>query len=539
MQEAPGGWQTMTFQLARNALFGLAVSFNVIALNGTAVSQVQAPPEAQAVDTVAQVPYKPPAAEERYFVFISDLHFGVGRWPDSSWNPTEDFRWPRALEGFLKQISVDGHERVDLVIVGDFLELWQPPPDIECKGSGANLGCTLEEMEKLSRLVAAAHAQELAILRAFAERGENRLHLIPGNHDSTLRYERVWRPVGDALRAENGRIELVTGGIWNSPGGRIVAEHGHQIGLDVNGYETWPDILQRQDQVDYVVRPWGELFVQKLFNEQEKVYEIIDNLSPEAAGAKIRAADRGFWKSAADIARFVSFNLWETSPKQKVIALGPDDSGKQEWNLHVARNLGSDLFVNALAVDDPLRLQLVTKGVDADAIKAELAALARDPARLPDESVLHLCDLIADNGKTPCVDRQLGALGQHTLIAKDKILARHLRNRRQTFSDVRTFIYGHTHQYEIARKVDLSRLLNVVVANTGAFQRLIDEPGFRRRLDGRSPEQGLREMKLEELAPCYGVIIMKDENAPPLVQVWFMPEDGVGEFVLQTDAKCK
>src|SRR5262249_20387640 len=45
------------------------------------------------------------ALERRLFVFVSDLHFGLGKLPDGRWNPIEDFRWPRALNGFLAEIS--------------------------------------------------------------------------------------------------------------------------------------------------------------------------------------------------------------------------------------------------------------------------------------------------------------------------------------------------------------------------------------------------------------------------------------------------
>ena len=206
---------------------------------------------------VAATPYQAPPAGSRYMVFISDLHLGVGRRADGSWHPTEDFRWPKALEGFLREMSRRGQDRVDLVIVGDFLEMWQPPPSIPCKGTSADLGCTLDEMEALSRLVVAAHADALSAFRTFAETGENRLHIVPGNHDATLRYERIWRPLGEALNAASGRINLVESGIWVSPDESIVAEHGHQIGIDVNRYETWPNIVRRDGQAQYVIRPWG------------------------------------------------------------------------------------------------------------------------------------------------------------------------------------------------------------------------------------------------------------------------------------------
>jgi len=527
----------MTLQIRRIAGLAWAL-FSSLGFIGTALSQPLAPATGTAA-VVASVPYKPPPTEGRYLIFISDLHFGIGKQGDGNWDPTEDFRWPRALEGFLKRISDDGHDRVDLVIVGDFLELWQPPPQIECKGVGANLGCTLDEMEKLTEIVTKAHTEELGLLRAFAERGENRLHVIPGNHDSTLRYERVWRPIGNALQADSGRIELADSGIWNSPGGKVVAEHGHQIGLDPNGYDTWPDIVERQNQIDYVMRPWGELFVQRLFNKEERKYEIIDNLVPESAGVSIRAAARGTLGSIADGARFVFFNLWDTSVKQTSIMLGEDSSGKREWNVRVARAMGSDLFLNALSPDSPLRALLTGDGAEVAATKEELAAMARDPARLPDEAILHLCDLSADNGGKLCMDGQLGSMIQHALDARDKMLARHLRNRQNHYRGVRTFIYGHTHEYEDARNVDLNGLVSVTVANTGAFQRLVDEVGFHQRSNGKSADEGLRTVKLEQLAPCYGVITMTDEDAAPSVQAWYMPEDGTGEFVSHTDDRCR
>lgn len=283
----------------------------------------------------------------------------------------------------------------------------------------------------------------------------------------------------------------------------------------------------------------GELFVQKLFNEQEEVYPIIDNLSPETAGARYRAADRGLWGTTTDVARMLSFNLWETSPKQKMIMLGEDLSGKREWNLRVARNMGADLFLNALSPEDPFRKQILAGDADANAVVAELSALARDPARTPDEMVLHLCDLIADNEQKLCMDAQLGGLVQHALVSRDKVLAGHLRARQQQFNGMRVFIFGHTHKYEEPRKVPLNDLVSITVANTGTFQRLIDEQGFLRRLNGMHPEQGLRSMHLEELAPCYTAIIVRTDGAEPEVRTWYMSEDGAGAFIALEDARCR
>src|SRR5262249_50689760 len=91
--------------------------------DAAAETQDGATPVAPAARFVAP----PVSAEPRMIVFISDLHFGLGRRSDGSWSPKEDFRWPGALKGFLDEMGRRGNDRVDLVIVGDFLELWQPP----------------------------------------------------------------------------------------------------------------------------------------------------------------------------------------------------------------------------------------------------------------------------------------------------------------------------------------------------------------------------------------------------------------------------
>jgi UDP-2,3-diacylglucosamine pyrophosphatase LpxH len=516
----------------------------VPALAAILLATSAAPARADDASAVAQVSFQAPAAGPRHTVFVSDLHFGVGKGPDGAWDPTEDFRWPKALEGFLNKISEDGQQRTDLVVVGDFLELWQPPAAIGCTGVGADLGCSIEEMAALVGKIASEHAAHFAMLRSFAERGENRLHIIVGNHDSTLRYKAVWQAVGAALDAGSGRIALLTEGIWVSGDGRIVAEHGNQIGQDVNKYETWPNISRNVDGKHYIVRPWGELFVQRLFNSQEKTYPIIDNLSPETAGARYRAADRGLWGSAADVARMLSFNLLETSLRQKSVMLGKPPPGKVDWDIDVGRKMGAMLFLYSLAKDDPLRQQLEKNDAEAQAVRSELAQLANDRARLPDAEVQQLCDMIAANEKEHiCWNMQLGSLAEHFLSSKAKVMARHLADRQATYKSMRVFIYGHTHQFEEPWRVNLDSGPTITIANTGAFQRLVDEAGFLKRLNGRTPQEALRTMTPEELPPCYTAVIVPAGAAGdipvPKTRAWHMPEDGTGSFTDPGDPRCR
>jgi UDP-2,3-diacylglucosamine pyrophosphatase LpxH len=498
---------------------------------------------------LAQTKFIPPSKQTRYIVFISDLHLGLGRNPNGEWNRKEDFRWDKALDGFLKEISRLGNDKVDLVIVGDFLELWQPTSEIRCDGIGADVGCTVAEIQKLVKIVIQAHPNAITSLRDFSQHGENRLHIIPGNHDASLLLAPVWQPLGVALQAEKGRINLVTSGIWVSPDTRIVAEHGHQIGSDVNRYDNWPNIVRRVNETNYIVRPWGERFVQKLFNAEEENYPIIDNLSPETAGARYRMADRGLWKSISDVARFLSFNLFETSLHQKAYFLGPEPNktDRPSWDVSIGRALGYRLFADALDQEDPFRQVLIEETPQSRALRQELDSLAKDEKVLPHDEVRLLCDQIAirvgAKGKK-CERPTLGYLVESNLVPREWILRNHLSVRRAEFKGLRVFIYGHTHQLEDEWELELSGSLNIKVSvlNTGAFHRVIDERAYlkRTRDKGFSASDGLSRLHLDDLPACYtAVLVSYDGSLPkPVTKRWHMEENGTGTMVTPGDRRC-
>ncbi|HZP87041.1 MAG TPA: metallophosphoesterase [Burkholderiales bacterium] len=471
------------------------------------------------------------AAQNRLLVVISDLHLGVGRQSDGSWDPSEDFRWGKALAGFLAEISRQGGDAVDLVIAGDFLELWQPPRDIACEGDGADLGCTVGEMKALVARVLTAHRADLAALADFAGRGSNRVHLIPGNHDSSLLLPEVWSLVVDALGIPSERVVLVETGLWSSANGQVLIEHGHQIGSDVNRYATWPKITARQDQNDYVIRPWGERFVQQLFNAEEREYPIIDNLGPETAGARYRMADRGLWKSAADVARFIAFNLFETSIAQKSAVLGEQGDAQADAQA-CTRELGFRLFTQALKPDDALRRQIEADSEEGRALRAALDAQARE---LSEEDLLHLC---AQRTET----ETLGAAIESKLVPRSEILRRHVGERLKSYPRASVFVYGHTHQLEEPWPLRINLERELIVTNTGAFQRLVDEPGFLERAKGfASPQEALRRMRPEDLAPCYSAVLISYRNGAPAANtvLWHMPENGAGKLVGPGSAACR
>lgn len=480
-----------------------------------------------------------PPAGERSLAVISDLHAGIGRRPEGGWYASEDFRWEDELEAFLEALSARAGDRVDLLIAGDLLELWQPPADIGCTGVSADLGCTVDEMRAITTRVLAAHPRLTAALRRFAARGQNRLVIIPGNHDSALLLAAVWQPLAAALGAADGRVQLVTSGVWQSADGRVVVEHGHQIGADVNRYESWPEITRAIASGVYVIRPWGERFVQKLFNEQEAVYPVIDNLSPESAGARYRMADRGLWQSAGDLARFITFNLVETSVAQKGAFLGAETGAAALPDEARARTLGHELVLAALPADDPFAQAALGDTEQATALRRELDQFLRDESRSSRAEVLLLCDMAAARGRPLCVPPTLGYMAQRLVVPRERVMREHLAQRLQSHPRMRVFIYGHTHELEARWPVQVNDLVTVEVLNSGAFQRVVDEAGYlaRVRARGLTPAEGLRRLDLDDLPPCYTAVLMPPDGTPETVR-WHMPAGSAGEFVPVGDARC-
>lgn len=491
---------------------------------------------------------QPPTSDQpRMIAFISDLHFGLGRRSTDQWAHKEDFRWPGALKGFLDEISRSGGDHADLVIVGDFLELWQPPDEIKCDEAGnADLGCTVAQMSSIAKAVIDAHKSDIGLLREFAERGENRLYVIPGNHDAALLLSEVWSLLAGPLNEASGHVARMTSGNWMSPDGRVVAEHGHQIGNDVNRFGKWPKITSSQRGKVYLQRPWGERFVQKVFNAEEETYEIIDNISPETVGVKYRIADRGYAQSAADIAKFIVFDLFETSLAQKGATFGsgagPNDSNR--WNLTRARkDIGYKLFLESLRKDDPMRAQIEGQDATSKKLRKELTAIARDKTRLTDAEVLALCDDLAiRKAGEKCAIGSAGAMMESKFIPRSHVIRSHLENYVRDDDRIRIFVYGHTHDYEAGWPLTMTSGKKIIVHNTGAFQRTTDEAGFTSRLKnmGLSPREALRKIKLEDLLPCYSAVLINytDAGVESKTWRWHQKEGEAGELVEPGDDSC-
>jgi hypothetical protein len=344
----------------------------------------------------------------------------------------------------------------------------------------------------------------------------------------------------------------VASGIWESSDRRIVAEHGHQIGKDVNQYKEWPTVTGPHGGKSYLLRPWGELFVQRLYNDRETDHPIIDNLMPQTNGARYYMAEKGFWGSLADVGRFLKFNLLDASFRQLGSLGGDAPQDAKKWDVAAARLRGYRLYTNALSPGDVFRKSLESPpSQEWTDLRAVLDAQAGSAADLSEDEVLSLCDAtalrIASETGTDITERcpttALGGSILGSLQPLQRTLATHLRSRRMQHPNVTIFVYGHTHLLAPQLRVSLDASSSVDVYNTGAFQRLIDNRDFLKRAAAASmkPYEALRRIAPEDLPACYSAVFIESHNGhlQPQLRYWVMDETtSDGELTDFTDSRC-
>lgn len=527
----------------KTSAIGLGLASMVIAC---AAAPVSSPPPPVATSA-------PAPSGERLTVFISDLHFGPPDPADTSrYSSLDDFRWPAALHAFLGEISREGNGDTDLVILGDLFELWQHPAT-PCPDRGADFGCTEKEMADVAAPVFLRHHAELVDLWTFAESGSNRLFIVPGNHDATLLSDAIWRQLTASIGRPAARVTRSTDGQWTSADRRIMAEHGHQIGPDVSGFVGWPKILVPAPDGLRFRRPWGELFVQRFFDGVEKTMPIIDNVIPQSYGVALLQKKTGFAGNARDVARFLAFNVFHTSISQlATLGFHPGDAATNDsthgWDVGTGRALQERLFADSLPADDPFRAGILdAENADWDPVRAELRAIAADPARLPDDGVVDLCDRIAALKKNAPAEPRATCSNKKLFsaiagFAPNVILTHHLEDLYAANHDIRTFVFGHTHQPVPRTVVKLRSGRQVAVFNDGAFQRLISPAVLDRAAREKAGSGAPDPLALapDDLPPCYSAVLVRGGNTQKIELLnWKMREDDAsGAWVDICDPNC-
>jgi|WetSurMetagenome_2_1015567.scaffolds.fasta_scaffold03736_7 UDP-2,3-diacylglucosamine pyrophosphatase LpxH len=501
----------------------------------------------------------PVSAQLRPIYIISDLHMGVGRTDGFSWNRLEDFRWPRAFDGFLTQISKDHPKGVDLIIAGDMLELWQHPTASCTKLRDTECGCSIEEMKRIVKDVLAGHKSEFEAIGLFLSRPENRMVIIPGNHDAALIEDEIWMLLVQAVPKGRERFVRIKSGTWSTDDNKVVVEHGHQQdALDVNTFPGWPDRITKNcaDGVRFF-RPWGENLVQTLFNEREEEIPLIDNLIPESFGTSIYlqySKEKG--TKYEDIARFVIFNLLQTSPYQKITAL---DVSKERTALNdrsidfCRRCIGEDLI---LLSPEGQWTNSISGIAGTEGEKAFRLELRQQVASLDGNAIRDLCErrIVAGKGRlaaNPDLADQPGCeatLGMAAKMIFDPDGMHLLRNRFDILSDQKKsmliYVFGHTHDAKIQMQVPVNDGSIINALNSGAFMRLMDNVYFNKsKKAGEKDTNALKRLTHDDMKACYTTIaIIYDEKNMPQAKLkqWNQTEDSssTGKFVDACSQEC-
>lgn len=525
------------------ALFRLAVSLTLLVL----ALPVQA--AADPAPTVA-----------RSVVFISDLHLGVGRDPaDSSdqprWHALEDFRWHRELRNFLETMNRDGGKNVELVILGDFLELWQSLSKKDCRheAQSKDLGCS--EAEAVARVtrVLEQHGDAFAALSWFAHQGTNRITLVPGNHDAALLFPQVAQRVLAKIPAPPDRVRLLREGTWRAADGSIVAEHGHEIGDDPNRFQGWPE----HPFIDwagtrYLRQPWGEQMVQEVFNGFEARYPILDNLSEELRAMELAWKDQNRFGKRVVSAIIARFLLTQMSWAQLEQGMGkkPAQAGQ------AAAEPRFDLTKLKEQYRDTPERFVIESRPPGHPLRSALEEAAQRG-----EPILSLKELSDAEIETLCAQRQVLQLeacpqpeqGLRFVrqLAAEKLFSAKTQKLRAHLLDVRArvkavdpaarpfqhLVLAHSHLEESGTTPFAEReSWRPLVWNDGAWQRRVTPAGLctLAKKRGVPEEEALETLQPEDLPACYSFILARWSQGAPepelFLQHWIQEPGGEGKY---------
>ena len=490
--------------------------------------------------SVALAPSQAAAANgPRLMVFISDLHLGVGRTATGEWSAFEDFRWEPEFRRFLERLHQEGGGRTDLVLNGDTFELWQSLQR-DCVYPNRNLGCSAADALARINRVLSQHPRELQALKAFAMTGNNTVTIVPGNHDGALLFPAVADAVRQAIGAPADRLSIPSTGYWMSADGLVYAEHGHQIGAEVNRFDDWPRPFVAGPGGRHLRRPWGEQFVLDFYNEFEARYSIVDNISDEQEAVRLAIKVEGTLGTIADSAEFIRFFLLGVSWRQFGSSLRGDGT-PPEWDITAIRSTGGEAFIlESFASDDPVRAMLERR--------AGQQGLPLTAAALTPDEIQAICDRRAaaravqkeQNApltvtECPLKDPNLRAIAQRLTRSRDQIFAKHLTQTAialgRAASPFSVFVYGHTHIVDVGFYPLRSAggAWDPRVINTGAWQRVVSPKTI--ATWGLSPGDALRR-PLDMLPACYSMVWIAPYSSRPAPEIrsWRQAADGSWDF---------
>ena len=293
--------------------------------------------------------------------------------------------------------------------------------------------------------------------------------------------------------------------------------------------------------------------MQQFFDGVEKTMPVIDNIIPQSYGVSLLQKKTGFAGNAKDVARFLAFNVFHTSISQlATLGFHPGEEATKDpthgWDVRTGRALEERLFADALPRNDPLRAGILDSANAAwDPFREEFRSIAADPAQLPDEGVVDLCDRIASLKKAEPAEPRQSCSNKKLFsavagLAPNAIHSHHLEDLYAGNHEIRTFVFGHTHQPATALIIKLRSNRQVTVVNDGAFQRLISPAVLDRIAKDKAGNGAPDPLSLspEDLPPCYSAVLIRTGNVQKIeLDNWKMKEgDSSGAWVDICDPAC-
>jgi len=248
-------------------------------------------------DTVQRPAFDDPAegvgavSGKGWLIVISDLHASEG--------DLEDF--DQELEGhfvaFLDSFARRA-EPTELVLNGDFLDFVQASPffgsDLErTREDGIPLCFTEAQSVEKFEAIQRAHPRMFTALAAFlGARRENRLVILPGNHDADFFWPDVRAKLCAAMCAAPGQVSFCLSRAYR-PFSWLWIEHGHQHDpvncFFVNGVERWSEerppifvgsVAGSGEADARLYECTGTRFMIRFLNRLDARFPYVDNVKP-------------------------------------------------------------------------------------------------------------------------------------------------------------------------------------------------------------------------------------------------------------------
>jgi UDP-2,3-diacylglucosamine pyrophosphatase LpxH len=259
---------------------------------------------------------------DRWLAVISDLHIGEG--------VLDDF--DQELEGHLVEYLDwlgDRPEPVELVINGDFLDFAQASPwsggDLE-DTTAQGIPLCFTEPQSVGKLTAiqSAHPKIFAALNAFLlRRDENRLVILPGNHDVDFFWPQVRKQFAAVVdpNFKSQQLYFCLDRAYRPAGySWLWIEHGHQHdqvnSFFAGGEQRWnsdnPPIFSASDGTPRLLECTGTRFMIRYLNGLDARYPYVDNVKPFSRfirifGASALAPGRGPLDAAVAVTKMLTY----------------------------------------------------------------------------------------------------------------------------------------------------------------------------------------------------------------------------------------